>query len=323
MPNRSRRGRRRDHHDGPAARLAPDWLLQPEVALCPCGCIGKRRKGGFVAKTLTGVAQRGARRRSSGRTSPRGSGLLQQLDARVKVVALLGLLVVAAFVAHDRRCSARCTLGAVVLALASRAPARVLHQAGLAVRADLHGHRRAAGDAQPRSRPGTIVVPLGTWFGHRSRAHRRGAGVGAASSSSGSRVSISLVVLLTLTTPWTRLLAALRSLVRAEDGVLVLGDGVPLPVPPARSVDGHVHRSHGAHRRRRVAASRRGGGSSPRRPARCSARPTRCRKRCYLAMVARGYTGNVRTLTAVRVRRLDALSASAVRARGRSSTALG
>ena len=24
----------------------PDWLVQPEIAMCPCGCIGKRKKGG-------------------------------------------------------------------------------------------------------------------------------------------------------------------------------------------------------------------------------------------------------------------------------------
>ena len=32
----------------------PAWLVQGEVALCPCGCIGKRKKGSFVEKTLNG-----------------------------------------------------------------------------------------------------------------------------------------------------------------------------------------------------------------------------------------------------------------------------
>ncbi|MEY2570564.1 MAG: cobalt/nickel transport system permease protein, partial [Acidimicrobiaceae bacterium] len=34
----------------------PSWLLEGEVGLCPCGCIGKRRKGSFVTKTITGAA---------------------------------------------------------------------------------------------------------------------------------------------------------------------------------------------------------------------------------------------------------------------------
>jgi len=38
----------------PAA--TPAWLLQPQFGLCPCGCIGRRRKGNFVAKTLNGAA---------------------------------------------------------------------------------------------------------------------------------------------------------------------------------------------------------------------------------------------------------------------------
>ncbi|HTX97544.1 MAG TPA: hypothetical protein VME67_23570, partial [Mycobacterium sp.] len=41
----------------PPAAVAPDWLLNREAALCPCGCIGKRRKGSHIEKTLTGAAQ--------------------------------------------------------------------------------------------------------------------------------------------------------------------------------------------------------------------------------------------------------------------------
>ena len=38
----------------PSRPATPDWLVQPEMAMCPCGCIGKRRKGSFVEKTLKG-----------------------------------------------------------------------------------------------------------------------------------------------------------------------------------------------------------------------------------------------------------------------------
>ena len=39
----------------PSRPATPDWLVQTEVGLCPCGCIGKRKKGGFVEKTLNGI----------------------------------------------------------------------------------------------------------------------------------------------------------------------------------------------------------------------------------------------------------------------------
>ena len=35
---------------------APDWLVRTEVGLCPCGCIGKRSKGGVLEKTLGGLS---------------------------------------------------------------------------------------------------------------------------------------------------------------------------------------------------------------------------------------------------------------------------
>ena len=42
----------------------PAWLLQSEVGLCPCGCIGKRKKADFIEKTIGGRA--GIERRGSG-----------------------------------------------------------------------------------------------------------------------------------------------------------------------------------------------------------------------------------------------------------------
>lgn len=34
----------------------PNWLLTREIALCPCGCIGKRRKGSYTQKTINSAA---------------------------------------------------------------------------------------------------------------------------------------------------------------------------------------------------------------------------------------------------------------------------
>ena len=41
----------------PEPLATPTWLLQGELALCPCGCIGKRKKGSFVEKTIGGGVQ--------------------------------------------------------------------------------------------------------------------------------------------------------------------------------------------------------------------------------------------------------------------------
>ena len=72
----------------PAA--TPAWLLQPQFGLCPCGCIGRRRKGTFVAKTLNGAAtlMRQTMFSSDVASAP---GLLQRVEPRVKLLTVLGL----------------------------------------------------------------------------------------------------------------------------------------------------------------------------------------------------------------------------------------
>ena len=62
-----------------APSTTPDWLLAKDAALCPCGCIGKRRKGSYVQKTLTGGAGLLRQVMFSDETSA-APGLLQKLD---------------------------------------------------------------------------------------------------------------------------------------------------------------------------------------------------------------------------------------------------
>jgi hypothetical protein len=98
----------------------PSWLLQGELAMCPCGCIGKRKKGSFVEKTLTGGA--GLLRQvmfSEDVASARG--LLQRLDPRVKLGSLLVLLVATAVV-HNVVVLLAAYVSTVALAAASRLP---------------------------------------------------------------------------------------------------------------------------------------------------------------------------------------------------------
>jgi hypothetical protein len=78
---------------------APQWLLDGNVAICPCGCIGKRKKGGFVEKTLDGGAGL-MRQVMFGQDIAESSGLLQRIDPRVKLVSLLVLLVASALLRH-------------------------------------------------------------------------------------------------------------------------------------------------------------------------------------------------------------------------------
>ena len=38
------------------ATPTPTWLTQGEMALCPCGWSGRRRKGSFIEKTIEGAS---------------------------------------------------------------------------------------------------------------------------------------------------------------------------------------------------------------------------------------------------------------------------
>jgi cobalt/nickel transport system permease protein len=284
----------------PARRATPDWLVRPEVGLCPCGCSGKRRKGGFVEKTLAGgtAVMRQAIFSEDVAGQP---GLLQRLDARVKLVTLLGLLVVTALA---RSVIVLATVYALVLVLgvASR-----LSLAYFIKRVWLFVPIFTGIVVLPATlnviTPGTIVVPLGTWFGHPLGITAEGLH-GAAIIVVRVAVSISLVVLLTLTTPWTRLLAALRALYVPKIFVLVLGMAYRYlfhllgsvtdmyTARRARTVDPDVGVTSG---RRFVAAA----------AGALFGKAHVLSDEVYLAMVARGYDGNARTLRAFRIRAID------------------
>jgi cobalt ECF transporter T component CbiQ len=285
-----------------APRLAPEWLLHRELGLCPCGCTGRRRKGNVVAKTLRGGADlvRGAIFSDDAATRP---GLLQRLDARVKVVTLLGLLLVAAFV-RTVPVLAAMYVGAVALAVVSGLSARFF-----VARVWLFVPIFTGIVVLPATlnliTPGHVVVPLGTWFGSSVGLTAEGL------ESAGLMVlrvavSISLVVLLTVTTSWPRLLAALRSLFVPATIVLVLAMAYRYlfhlltsvtdmyTARRARTVGTDADlRSH----RRFVAAS----------AGALFGKSHALSEEVYLAMVARGYRGDTRLLHAPRLRVADVL----------------
>jgi cobalt/nickel transport system permease protein len=184
----------------------PDWLLRGEVAMCPCGCIGKRRKGSFVEKTLTASADV-LRQVMFSEDVALQEGLLQRRDARAKIVAMFGLLVAAAFV-HNIAVLLALYAGTLIVAASSRLPLgffikRVwlfipIFTMVVVLPATLSIVTR-----------GHIVLELWSWHGHPEGFTSQGL-TSAGLVVSRVAVSISLVLLLTLTTPWVKLLAALR-----------------------------------------------------------------------------------------------------------------
>jgi cobalt ECF transporter T component CbiQ len=280
----------------------PDWLLHAEVGLCPCGCIGRRSRRGFVEKTLAGGADLVRRSLFSDEVASR-PGLLQAIEPRVKLLSLLALLVAASFVQHA---TVLLALYALTLVLAASSRVRVWHfvrRVWLFV--PLFTGFVVAPAALNVVTHGQIVVPLGTWFGHPIGLTRQGLN-GVAVIVSRVVLSISLVVLLTLTTPWNRLLASLRAVLVPRMFVqvlamtyrylfhLVTGIGEMYTARTARTVrrEGDVARS-----RAFVAAS----------AGALFGKAHELSEEVHQAMTARGYTGTTRLLRPLRPRALDAV----------------
>ena len=282
-------------------RLSPDWLLRGEAGLCPCGCIGKRRKAGFVAKTLRGVSGL-VRRAMFADDVARAPGLLQRLDARVKVVTLLGLVIVAAFLQSILALVAMYA-GAVAVARASRLSLR-FYLARVWLFVPIFTGIVVLPATLNVITPGTVVVPLGHWFG---------APVGLTAEGLESAglivmrvaVSIAFVVLLTVTTPWARLLAALRSLRLPTTVILVLSMAYRYLFHLLTSVE-DMYTARAARMVGRdvdLASSRRFVAASA---GALFGKAHSISEEVYLAMVARGYTGETRLLTPGRIRVRDA-----------------
>jgi cobalt/nickel transport system permease protein len=202
-----------------SALSTPDWLLRLEPELPARGRAGGRCRGRVIEKSLEGFARATRLALASEDTAAR-AGLLQRLDVRIKLVSFTLLLVAAALVRHVPVLVA---LYAVTLLLAR---ASGLELAWFVRRVWLFVPLFTGIVVLPATlsfvTPGELVVPLGHWFGHAVGLTRQGL-MSAALIVCRVATSISLVVLLTLTTPWPRLLAALRALLVPRTLVLVLG----------------------------------------------------------------------------------------------------
>ncbi|MCU1358861.1 MAG: cobalt transporter, inner rane subunit CbiQ [Ilumatobacteraceae bacterium] len=275
-------------------------MLQREVALCPCGCIGKRSKANFIDKTIIGASglMRQALFTEDIAAQP---GLLQRLDPRVKAVSMFSLVLTAALL-RNIPVLVGLYVVALLLAAASKIPISFFIKrvwlfipifTGIVVIPATFSFITH----------GDIVVPLGDWFGHRVGLTSQGL------RSAGLIVirvatSISFVVLLALTTTWTKLLAALRAMFLPRMFVLVLGmayryvfhllGSVTDMYEARKSRTVQVDRS-AKHGRAFVAAT----------AGTVFGKAHAMSEEVYQAMVSRGYTGHPRTLSAFRVRAID------------------
>jgi len=277
---------------GTSAPVAPDWLIRAEVGLCPCGCIGKRRRGSFVEKTLHG-ATTVMRQTMFGEEAATAEGLLQALDPRVKLLTLLGVLV-AAGLTH----TTPVLLGLYALTLVVAAASR-LSLSFFVRRVWLFVPLFTGVVVLPATlniiTSGHIVIPLGHWwFGHAIGVTKEGLQA-AALVVTRVAVSISIVVLLTLTTPWAKLLSGLRGLLVPRMFIQVIGMAYRFIF----SLLGSVDDMYTARRSRTVAPESDTAAGRAFVSASAGAllgKAHALSDEVHMAMVSRGYTGDARTI---------------------------
>jgi cobalt/nickel transport system permease protein len=282
------------------ATTAPEWLTRSEPALCQCATFGRRRKGRVIERTIAGGASL-LRQAMFSDDVARRRGLLQHIDARIKVIVTLGLLLTIAL-ARTIPVLAALYLGTLLLAAMS----------GLSIsfflkRVWLFVPLFTGVIVLPATlnivTPGDVVVPLGTWFGRDIGMTSQGL-TSAGLLVSRVAASISLAVLLTLTTPWSRLLAALRTLFVPRMFVLVLG----MAYRYLFHLLGAVTDMYTARRARMVGVAMEH--ASGRRFVAASAgalfgKAHALSDEVHMAMVSRGYTGDARMTSAGSLRLHD------------------
>jgi cobalt/nickel transport system permease protein len=191
----------------PSGGALPEWLSRPSDANAPSPDLSGRRPNRYLERTLGELAS-GAATALQGERSAHRSGYMQRLDPRAKVVGLFVLIVVTGFVraVAPLACLYLLTLG---LAVASR-----LSVGALIRRVWLSAPVAVGAITLPVAlnivTPGREAVVLWAAHPHLALTWPGLALAGLLTLRVG--VAISLATLLTLTTPWNDLLRALRSL---------------------------------------------------------------------------------------------------------------
>jgi cobalt/nickel transport system permease protein len=278
----------------------PAWLMRGEVALCPCGCIGRRKKRSFVEKTLGGASNVLGQAMFSDDVAQH-RGLLQELDARVKVITLLGLLIVTALIQHVPVLVVMYGLTLVLAALSELSLGFFVKRVWLFI--PIFTGIIVLPATLSFITPGAIVLPLWHWNGHVVGITSQGL------TTAGLMVmrvatSVSLVVLFTLTTPWVRLLAALRALFVPRVFILIIGMAYRYIFLLVSSLND----MYTARRARSV-----GNGADVKEGQRFVAatagalfgKAHALSEEVHMAMVSRGYDGDIKTLAGFRAGALD------------------
>jgi len=288
-----------------SSTATPAWLLDREVGLCPCGCIGRRRKGSYVEKTLNGAAGLFRQVMFADDIAAR-DGFLQRADPRAKILVLGAILITTAFVRHV---PILVGVYGITLILARTS---CISLGVVAKRVWLFVPIFTGVVVLPATfsfvTPGRIVVPLGTWLGSDVGLTSQGL------TSAGLTVmrvatSISLVVLLTMTTPWARVLGALRTLLVPRMVVLVAG----MAYRYIFLLLGAVTDMFTSRKARTVVGARDARGGRVFAAASAGAlfgKAHASSEEVHQAMVARGYRGNPRTLDRARLGLVDVVLAA-------------
>jgi cobalt/nickel transport system permease protein len=285
----------------------PEWLLRSEVGLCPCGCVGVRRKGSFVEKTLSGTA--GLLRQVMFSEDVAGrQGALQRLDPRVKAIGLLVLLVAVGLVHHVTVLIGAYAFTLVLAAISGLPLGFFIKRVWLFV--PIFTGIVVLPATLSIVTPGHVVLTLWHWHGTPQGFTAQGLTT-AALVVCRVATSVSLVVLLTLTTPWTRLLAALRALGIPRIFILIIGMAyryiflllaTVTEMYEARKARTVSATAHDRSARRFLAAS----------AGALFGKAHHLSEEVHMAMIARGYRGNARTLQTFRLAAVDGLAAVVV-----------
>ncbi|HET6383491.1 MAG TPA: cobalt transporter CbiM [Armatimonadota bacterium] len=279
----------------------PAWLLQMEPGP-PCAPGGTLRRTSFLEKTLTDTAAL-ARQMLFSDSLSRQPGLLQKIHPRVKVIAFAAALLAAGTI-HHPVCLFALAAAAMLLAVLSGIPLR-LFGLRLALLAAF-----VCATALPAIfniiTPGHTVVTLMRWGhgSHGSLAITRQGILGALTLISRVMASVSVVSLLTLTTRWSELLAALRALLVPRLFVYTLG--------MVYRYLSHVMETASdlfMARKSRVIRAESGAGGRQFIAAAVTglfARSQALSEEVHRAMISRGWRGEPRTLNEWRVGRSDA-----------------
>jgi cobalt ABC transporter, permease protein CbiQ len=280
----------------------PQWLLQSEPGMCPCGCMGKRSKGSHLRRTLTTGANLLRQVMFTEDTAAR-QGMLQRLDPRVKILATVVLLIAASLL---RTVPALLALYAATLAVAaaSRLPLGFFIKRVWLFVPVFTGVMVLPATLSVVT-PGDLVWTLWHWDGTAEGFTRQGL-LAAALVVSRVAVSISLVVLLTLTTTWARLLAALRALGVPKMFILIIGMAYRyvflLLAGITDMYEARTARTIGPVKHDRGARAFLGASVGA-----LIGRSHQLSEEVHQAMTARGWTGDAKTLDRAALRPVDAL----------------